>query len=341
MALEAESTGGAPSLWSEYQANKTTHARDRAAELGLSEAALVASGTGDGVVCLRPEWQQLWDALPSLGSVKTLTRNDHVVLEHWGSYTAAEQQLPESEAAIDVRLFFRHFRSAFAVEEPGKSGARRSLQFFDRHGDSVHKVYLEDASRHEAYRELVERFRGEQTTALSLEPKPTSSPRLDGDAVAVQAAWDELKDTHDFVMLLARLGLARVQALHLAGEARARRVGNDALRRLLTSLAETGSPFMIFVASRGLMQIHSGSIRQVKAIGDWINVLDPGFNLHARESGIVYSYVVRKPTSDGPVTSLELYDAAGETLALLFGKRSFGSPESEAWRALLAPLSVA
>jgi putative hemin transport protein len=328
------------SHWSEYQQNKTSHARDRATEIGVSEAELVASGVGQGVTRLREDWAALWQELPQLGAVKTLTRNDHIVLEHWGSYAPEGGEPPEGPLA-DVRLFFRHWGSGFAVEEPGKSGVRHSLQFFDRYGDSVHKIYLEDLARREVFQGLTSRFSAEANAPLALQPKAFTPPPGDGDAAALQAGWDELKDTHDFVMLLARLKLARVQALHLAGPSRARPVGNESLHLLLTSLAEAKFPFMIFVASRGLMQIYSGTIDKLKAMGDWINVLDPGFNLHARETGIAYSFIVRKPTSDGIVTSLELYDQNGETLALLFSKRSFGTPESDAWRALLAPLESA
>ena len=49
---------------------------------------------------------------------------------------------------------------------------------------------------------------------------------------------------------------------------------------------------------------------------------------------------MRKPTEDGVVTSLELYDAYGETIAFLFGKRKPGIPELDAWRELVAEIPV-
>ncbi len=66
--------------------------------------------------------------------------------------------------------------------------------------------------------------------------------------------------------------------------------------------------------------------------------MDPGFNLHAREDHIHAAWVVRKPTADGIVTSLELFDAGGNTIALLFGERKPGRPEDPAWRALTETL---
>jgi hypothetical protein len=46
-------------------------------------------------------------------------------------------------------------------------------------------------------------------------------------------------------------------------------------------------------------------------MGPWLNVLDPGFNLHLREDLIASAWIVRKPTADGVVSSLELFDAGG------------------------------
>jgi putative hemin transport protein len=70
----------------------------------------------------------------------------------------------------------------------------------------------------------------------------------------------------------------------------------------------------------------------------WLNVLDPGFNLHLREDHIASAWVVKKPTVDGTVTSLELFDPAGDTIAMLFGKRKPGQPELPEWQATVERL---
>jgi putative hemin transport protein len=67
-------------------------------------------------------------------------------------------------------------------------------------------------------------------------------------------------------------------------------------------------------------------------------VLDPDFNLHLREDAIASTWVVFKPTRDGTVTSLELYDKAGFCFAQLFGARKPGKPELQAWRDIVAAL---
>jgi putative hemin transport protein len=66
-------------------------------------------------------------------------------------------------------------------------------------------------------------------------------------------------------------------------------------------------------------------------MGDWLNVLDPKFNLHLATEAIDRAYVVRKPTSDGIVTSLELYTSEGELITYFFGARKPGKPELSEW----------
>jgi len=46
-------------------------------------------------------------------------------------------------------------------------------------------------------------------------------------------------------------------------------------------------------------------------------------------------WLVRKPTKDGVVSSLEILDEQGDVIALIFGKRKPGQPELETWRDLL------
>jgi putative hemin transport protein len=110
------------------------------------------------------------------------------------------------------------------------------------------------------------------------------------------------------------------------------------IRLLLQDVARIGLPIMCFVGNPGMIQIHTGPVRRVEVMGDWLNVLDPGFNLHLREDRIAAAWVVRKPTSDGPVTSVELFDADGDTMAMFFGERKPGKRELPGWRAMVDAL---
>jgi putative hemin transport protein len=65
---------------------------------------------------------------------------------------------------------------------------------------------------------------------------------------------------------------------------------------------------MICVGHRGCIQVLSGAVERIVRHGPWLDVLDPGFNLHLREDRIASSWVAAKPTRSGVVRSLELFD---------------------------------
>lgn len=92
----------------------TIRQHDAAAVLGLSEAQLVASGCGENVVRLSRHWNALIEALPTLGYVAVITRNDHAVHEKLGRYTQirlAGHLARVSDGAIDLRLFLNQRQS--------------------------------------------------------------------------------------------------------------------------------------------------------------------------------------------------------------------------------------
>ena len=95
---------------------------------------------------------------------------------------------------------------------------------------------------------------------------------------------------------------------------------------------------MVSVASPGVVQIHSGAVNKLHLTGPWLNVLDRDFKLHLRQGAVASAWVVTKPTVHGPVTSLELYDSAGNAITLFHGKRKPGQAENPVWRALVTAL---
>jgi putative hemin transport protein len=81
---------------------------------------------------------------------------------------------------------------------------------------------------------------------------------------------------------------------------------------------------MVFAGSRGCVQIHAGTIRNVKPMGPWLNILDENFHMHLRLDHIADLWAVRKPTDRGQVTSVEAYDANGSLIVQFFGIQEKG-----------------
>lgn len=324
------------------QASPRARARDVAAAAGASEAALAAARVGVDVIRLAGDWRRLLSELGAVGRVMGLTRNPSAVIEKYGVWDTVSFDGTVGlvlDEGLDLRLFMHHWHHGFVVAHETPGGVRHGLHFFDAHGDAVHKIYMGDGTSAEAFWALVERFRAADQAPGPLvvaagDGRAAERADVDVDVDGFQAAWLALEDTHDFFPLLRRHGVTRQQALRLAPPGHGRPVSTSTLGLVLAHAATTGLPIMVFVASRGCVEIHSGPIQRVKRVDGWLNVLDPEFNLHVREGDLAEAFVVRKPTRDGDVTSLELLDASGEMTVQLFGARKPGRPEDPRWRAL-------
>jgi putative hemin transport protein len=331
--------------WLELKSQRKIRQRDAADLLGVSEAELLASGVGAGVTRLAGDMRAVLKRVPELGRVMALTRNECCVHEKTGVYANLDVDSMIGLALgedIDLRLFFAHWKHGFALSEPGAHGTMKSLQFYDGAGQAVHKIFLREGADVDAYEMLVASFAAsDQRSGFVIAPRTSGkSERPDDaiDAAGLRTNWANLQDTHEFFGMLRKFDVTRTQALRLAGTDFAYPAPPGAARRLLDDVALTGLPIMVFVGNPGCIQIHTGPVRNLKPIDQWLNVLDPGFNLHLRADRIASAWIVRKPTLDGTVTSLELFDAAGETIAMLFGKRKPGLPEMPEWQATVERL---
>lgn len=338
------------SAWATLRAeNPDLRIRDAAEKLHVGEAELLAAQTGETVTRLEPKFAEILQDFHRLGRIMALTRNDEIVHERKGEYKNVEileghgkMGLAVNED-IDLRIFFANWHFAFAVESESPRGKLRSFQFFDIDGTAIHKVFTSDQSDLSAYENLVEKYRSaDQSQTINVQPKAEKSaekPDAEIDVAGFRKAWANLRDTHDFFPLLRKFGAAREQALRLADEEMARAVGADSFKFVLEEASERQLPIMIFVGNAGIIQIHTGNVERVLEARGWFNVLDENFNLHIDQNKIARAWIVKKPTADGTVTSLELFNEAGENVALFFGKRKPGIPESEDWRALVRDLS--
>lgn len=322
--------------------NPKVRIRDAAKQLGVSEADLVAVGANN--IALRPEFEDILKAIPSLGYVMALTRNDHAVHERKGIYTKAGFNGHVGLVVnpdIDLRLFMDAWRFGFAVEE----GERRSLQFFDQAGNALHKIYLTEQSDAGAYDALVSQFKAtEQGGQLQTSPVPPAkaeTPDEEIDVAGFRQAWLDLKDTHHFFGMLRDFNVSRRQAMRLAPEGHAVQLSVASYKRVLEGVSERGLEIMVFIGNRGCIQIHTGPAKKLLQTGPWFNVLDPEFNMHLREDAIDSVWLVKKPTEDGFVTSLEAFDADGNVIVQFFGKRKPRIPEREDWRQVVSDYASA
>jgi putative hemin transport protein len=316
--------------------------RNAAEQLGVSEAELLLTNVGEGVTVLKPEFANILTEVEKLGKVMALTRNDECVHERKGTYLNGDFSSPHAQLFvgedIDLRIFQNHWKFAFAVVE----GDRKSLQFFGKDGLALHKIYLTKDSNVDAFETIVEQFKAEdQTETFEFEavaPKAPEKADSEIDAEGFKKAWTELKDTHDFFMMTRKFGVSRTQALRLAPEGYAKKIDTSKVVNVLEDASEKNLPIMIFVGNRGIIQIHTGEVKKTMWHQQWFNVMDPDFNLHLDVTKIAEAWIVKKPTEDGEVTAIEVFNKEGDFIVQFFGKRKPGIPELQEWKDLVADL---
>lgn len=340
--------------WKELQQVKPSlRIRDCATELGVSEAELLATTVGEYSTRLEGDWTELLKRLPELGRVMSLTRNDSCVLEHKGSFQKVDIMgaMPRAMATVigpvETRVFFNAWKFGFAVRQQTPRGLQQSIQIFDEAGTAVTKVYLQEAagnkagSNQEAFDKLVNDFlspdQSRDIQVVTVSDSPTK-PKDEVDAKSLVQDWENMKDTHDFYGILRKHQVNRLDALYLAGEQFAYQLDKSAIVSMLESAASQKLPIMVFAGNRGNLQIHQGKVQTIRILESWINILDPDFNMHLQGNDVDTVWVVKKPTTDGVVTGIEVFDNKKNMIAQFFGLRKPGIPELNGWRELVEGL---
>lgn len=324
--------------------NPKLRARDLADKIGVPEAQLLAARIGQGVTRIDAHPDRIIPAAYTLGEVMALTRNPSCVSEKVGIY---ENYHPGPHAAmvlthdIDLRIFPSQWVHGFAVETETDHGVKRSLQIFDAAGDAIHKIHLRDGSNLSAWdRAKVDLALESGSDLLDLdERKPPEGAKSQPDKLDIlRKEWLRMTDTHQFLRLCSKLKMNRLGAYRIAGAPHARALAPSAVPQMLEGVRDSGLEFMMFVGNRGCIQIHNGPIKTLKPMGPWLNILDPGHDMHLRQDHVAEVWAVDKPTQRGAALSVEAFDAAGNLIFQAFPVAKDDNDHRPAWRALFETL---
>lgn len=331
-------------LWQRYLTTKAQsaakYARDIAAEMGISEAELTEARLGHDAVRLIDDARAILAALEAVGETKCICRNEYAVHEQVGEFThqhlSGHAGLVLNPRALDLRLFLSQWASAFRLTD----NDRQSIQFFDPHGDALLKVYATAQTNMAAWDALITEHTQDSPAPLAVRPADPVKYADSADSATLENEWRAMTNVHQFFGLLRKHNLSRQQAFRLVSDDLACRIEKEALPGLLDTIHQDGNEIMIFVGNRGCVQIFTGALEKVAPMRGWLNIFNTAFTLHLREDSVDEVWVTRKPTSDGHVTSVELFAKDGTQIAQLYGQRTEGHPEQEQWRAQVDRLTT-
>lgn len=324
--------------------NKGQRDREFVKSIGISEAELLAVFCTVGKAeHLRVDVPLLLKQAPKLGEVLALTRNEYAVNEKKGHFQSIFEgkDVSLTLGEIDLRIFQNNWKFGFVREMTIHDRTVKSLQFFDVFGDAVFKLYPEKATNLTEWDKLISLLR-ENAPSGMIEVLPVSSRQNvyneNPDIDEFRNRWRQMTDVHQLHDILEELKIGRHDAVKFIGSDYANEVNRDAIEVMLQGAIDQQIPIMCFVGNYGCIQIFTGTVQKIKTVDGWFNILDEKFHLHLLSSGIDRIWHVRKPTSDGYISSLEAFDAEGKIILQFFGKRVIGETEREDWRALLEAL---
>lgn len=293
-------------------------------------------------VRLRPDWAKLVEAFQELGPVEVRTENRAVTHIKRGQFDNVSFEGPIGlvlAGDIDLRLFTHHWKWAVALRD----GTRDAIEIYDRYGRRLFELGLMEDSDEEAFGRLIEAFAAPEAPEVELEDL-SDEPAMQVDEVdddtrkEFAEAWRAMGDTHEFFGLLREYGLERHVALEVAPDDYAVPVERIAQLEVFRQAQVSQTPIMIFVSSGGCVQIHTGEVAVERADDAVLRLVGPNFELRVDRDEVADVWVVKKPTLDGIVTSLEVFDTRAELAFQVFGERKPGKPELEAWREIIGEL---
>lgn len=284
---------------------------DAAMRLDVVEAELVAAFCGDGVLRLDGPFGDLIGVLPELGRVRAVTRNAHATIETCGVYLPPEVGSAGVAGEIGARFHPDRWRYAYALDEAFSPEGANALYFYDGRGQVVHELHADIETRRARLTKLVDLFAAFDQS--SGEEIALASP-LVAKACPTAGAWlRQAEDAHP--------------------------VSVAAVRAILEAARREAVPVSLAVPSPGAVQRFSGLLHDVAETPTGLACEAPWVRVRLETSRVVEVWMIRTPSLDGPMTSLELLDRTARVVASLSAARWPGKPEPEPWRRLVERLA--
>ncbi|WP_130834488.1 ChuX/HutX family heme-like substrate-binding protein [[Erwinia] mediterraneensis] len=319
---------------------------DIACELGVSEGELVKSRlTHDAFLLRIKDIKTFIGELETLGEVTAVTRNPYAISVLTGAYNnqylngykrmdiSAQAGLILNPGALDLRIFFRHWAHVFYIQDKDRGDA---FQIFNREGNALHKIYTTPATHLDQLRSIAEKYRSHDNDIEFSTPPSLCPPKTSQYNAAIDQAWRNMQDVHDFYLLMHQYQLDRLALLKSVKSDLAHQVATDTVQRIFENSQTLKSEIVIFIANQGCIQIFTGVPDKIVAKNNWLNILNARFRLHVVQNSIHSCWRVKKPCDAGYVHSVEAYAADGSLILQIYGQRDEHQPESALWQEILS-----
>tara|TARA_B110000438_G_C15725445_1_gene611794 strand:- start:218 stop:1171 length:954 start_codon:yes stop_codon:yes gene_type:complete len=248
--------------------NSNLRIRDAAFKLNLSEAELLSTNLGDLVKFLRVDNKS--DFLNRI--LMFLSRNDYVVHEKILSCKDVELQqgglIKFKNTNIDIIKFdIDSIKYIFSEKKVDNNKELRSIQFFNRQGSAIFKIYLKSDQVKE-YDLLISEFQVDYDYVLQSSLHFNNHEMIDKKSNLVNETFDSFKYENLIEWKCSRINKTGI------------------FRNILEISSKEQYELGIYVVGLNCNQFHFGLLDKVVDYRGWLNILDPEFNIHVKEDFI-------------------------------------------------------
>ena len=251
--------------WAELlqkQEHQKTRIKDAANILGVSEAELLSTTINQTSTLLKiTDWEKAFKEISSLGNMMYLIRNDYAVFENTLRINKINSDttyitLSDDNSIITInQSLIKYVFYTSAIIQGNKT---YSIHLFDSYGTAIIKIYLQNTKLKE-FESIKNKYKKEYNYELQ-----------------------KLKNKN---LQTSCSGKIKTSSIRLMNNL------NFSMQKYLEQISTNNQNVEIKIFNKAVTAMYKGSLQNIIHKFGWLNIMDPKFNLHAKDRLLNKNYI--------------------------------------------------
>lgn len=248
----------------------------------------------------------------------------------WVKQPSANGHLILNPNGVDVRIIPGKINN---VDYENTSGDRYKARFKDSNGNDA--MSMSFSSSHK----------------IDCGSKPVYSRQIKMKSVdtqkSIEELWRGMTDPHHFYPMLQQLGISKLDAFRRVPTDLAAQVSPHSVALTLNEIHKRKDELMVFIGNDSIVQVYTGPVLKIAEVKGSDKIFIHGMTkegepavINISKKDIGQAWVVNKMSSEGFITSLEIFDHDENHIAQFYGVRKEGQKQNEDWNKMMRDLPV-
>lgn len=161
----------------------------------------------------------------------------------------------------------------------------------------------------------------------------------------IEALWRNMTDVHHFYPMLKQFNISKLEAFHAVPDDLAVQVAPQSVMTVLKNMEKEQTPLMVFIGNDAVIQVYTGPVRKIIPLPTADKIAVHGITREGEKAVFKLAlnqndqaWVVNKISTQGYITSLEIFDKDNNHIAQFYGNRTEGEKQNKQWAELMQSL---